>query len=119
MAVEQGKPEPTPPPQPPRTPARPKDSWAIFRHAFDEGADADIACKWTGGRRLEVRTQNVSRLRLDLNKLPPDAPQQGPWILQIDGQGIDITGRRGKVLDLVRSPNGIWSVDKENDPPGT
>lgn len=101
------------PPKPPAPPKRPKDSWVVFRTAFDDAADAAIEAKWTGANRIEVLTYNVSRVTLDLTKLPEGAPQKGPWNLQIDEQGIQITGARGKVLDLVRSEGGVWKVDKK------
>lgn len=101
------------PPKPPAPPKRPKDSWVVFRTAFDDAADAAIESKWTGANRIEVLTHNVSRVTLDLTKLPEGAPQKGPWNLQIDEQGIQITGARGKVLDLVRSKGGVWTVDKK------
>ncbi len=101
------------PPKPPAPPKRPKDSWVVFRTAFDDAADAAIEAKWTGANRIEVLTHNVSRVTLDLTKLPEGAPQKGPWNLQIDKQGIQITGARGKVLDLVRSKGGVWKVDKK------
>ncbi|RIK67886.1 MAG: hypothetical protein DCC65_05290 [Planctomycetota bacterium] len=100
----------------PAEPRRPAPTWGIFREAFEDEADADLTCRWTGEKRLEVISQNVRRFTLDLNKLPPDAPQTGPWILQIDKQGIYITGRRGKVIEMVRSPNGVWSVDTDRMP---
>lgn len=109
-------PQASKPPSPPRQPKRPVDSWIIFRSASDPNADALCNYQWTGGNRLEVVTDNVTRLTLDLTKLPPGAPRRGPWNLQIDQQGIQITGVRGKVLDLVRSPNGIWAVDREKTP---
>ena len=90
--------------------------WAILREPFDPIKPIIFDCKWTGGIRLEINTDNVQRITLDLYELPPDAPQQGPWRLQIDRQGIEITGRRGKVSDVVRSPNGVWSVDRESAP---
>ncbi len=103
-------------PTPRKKPKRPIDSWIIFRTAAD--ADADVICnyQWTGGKRLQVVTQNVTRLTLDLNRLPDGAPRRGPWNLQIDHQGIEITGVRGRVLDLIRSTNGIWSVDPDKPP---
>lgn len=101
------------PPRPPAPPKRPKDSWVVFRTAFDDAADAAIESKWTGANRIEVLTHNVSRVTLDLTKLPDGAPQKGPWNLQIDEQGIQITGARGKVLDLIRSKGGVWKVDKK------
>ncbi len=108
--------DPTPgPPSPPSKPKRPVDGWVIFRSAFDEDTDAEVDSAWTGGNRLEVRTRNVHRVTLDLTRLPAAASQRGPWNLQIDKQGIAITGARGRVLDLVRSQNGDWSVDRDRD----
>lgn len=105
--------------QPPRTPARPLDSWIIFRKAFDQTKDATCHLEWTGGNRLVVTTENIERLTLDLTQLPAGAPEKGPWNLQLDGQGIEITGftpkpgYTGKIRDLVRTPNGVWTVDKK------
>jgi hypothetical protein len=92
-------------------PKRPAPSWVIFREAFEETKDATCRAEWTGENRLEVHTDNIKRLTLDLTRLPPGAPRTGPWNLQLDRQGIQITGQRGKVLDLVRSKNGNWAVD--------
>lgn len=104
----------TPPTHPkPPVPKRPEPSWAIFREAYDEKADVELHTKWSGENRLEIETQNIHRLTLDLTKLPEGAPDSGPWILRIDRQGIQITGARGRILDLVRSPNGDWAVDKD------
>lgn len=111
--------EPPPPPSVTLHPRRPVDTWAIFREAERDELDAACEARWTGGRRLEIKTDNVRRLTLDLTRLPPDAPRQGPWNVQIDGQGVEITGftpkpgYTGKVRDLVRSPNGNWTVDKK------
>lgn len=93
-------------------PRRPTPSWVIFREAFEETEDATCEAEWTGGNRLEVHTENIKRLTLDLGRLPSGAPQRGPWNLQLDSQGIQITGFRGKVLDLVRSKAGNWTVDR-------
>ena len=98
-----------------RMPKRPTPSWVIFREAFEEDKDAACEADWTGENRLEVHTQNIKRLTLDLTKLPAGAPRKGPWNLQLDHQGIQITGLRGKVLDLVRSKNGNWAVAHSRD----
>ena len=98
---------PTKPPEP----KRPPHPWVIVRDAEGESHDGDVKAEWTGGNRLEIRTENVRLLTLDLNKLPEDAPRKGPWTLQIDKQGIEIYGRPGmRVLDRARSRNGDWSV---------
>lgn len=93
-------------------PSRPDATWVIFREAFKPTGDARCDAQWTGDNRLAVTTDNIRRVTVDLNRLPTGAPQRGPWNLQIDGQGIEITGFRGKVLDLVRSGNGEWTVDR-------
>jgi len=121
--------EPAAPPpktEPPKTeppksskPKRPVDSWVIFRAAFEPAEDAACSAKWTGGNRLEVHTENVKRITIDMRLLPEGAPTKGPWNLQIDGQGIEITGFKpkpgytGKIRDLVRSKNGNWTVDRK------
>ena len=112
-----------PPPKPearrPRKPKRPVDSWAIFREAFDPKQDAACTARWTGGNRVEIRTENIQRLTIDLTQLPDGAPTKGPWNLQIDGQGIEMTGFKpkpgytGKIRDLIRSKNGNWTVDRK------
>jgi hypothetical protein len=95
------------------------DSWVIFRDVFEPAEDAACTAVWTGGNRLEVHTENVQRLTIDLTRLPEGAPTKGPWNLQIDGQGIEMTGFRpkpgytGKIRDLIRSQNGNWTVDRK------
>ncbi|MFH1418861.1 MAG: hypothetical protein ABII12_11330 [Planctomycetota bacterium] len=102
----------TAPAPPSRKPKRPKDSWVIFRSAFEEANDVMWDARWTGENRLEVHTDNVQRVTIDMRRLPEGAPTKGPWNLQIDNQGIQITGFRGNVMDIVRSKNGIWTVDR-------
>ncbi len=102
-----------------RKPKRPVASWVIFREAFEPSDDAACTVAWTSGNRLEVHTENIQRLTIDLTRLPEGAPTKGPWNLQIDGQGIEMTGFRpkvgytGKIRDLVRSQNGNWTVDRQ------
>jgi len=97
----------------PYKPKRPVNSWIVFREAYKPLKDATCKADWTGGNRLEVDTENINRITLDLARLPAGAPRRGPWNLQIDGQGIEITGRRGRIMDLVRSRNGRWTVDRK------
>lgn len=95
-----------------RLPKRPDDGWVIFHEAFEPLEDAACSAEWTGDNRLVVETTNIRSLTVDLHKLPSGAPRRGPWNLQIDGQGIEITGYRGKIVDFVRSKNGVWTVDR-------
>ena len=117
--VDPAKPKPRPEARKPRKPKRPVDDWMIFREAFDPGLDATCIAKWTGGNRLEVHTENIKRITIDLAQLPDGAPDKGPWNLQIDGQGIEMTGFKpkpgytGRIRDLIRSKNGIWTVDRK------
>ena len=96
----------------PAVPKRPEPTWAIFREAFDSAADAVCEAKYSGGNRLDVNTDNISHLTLDMTKLPAGAPKHGPWNLQIDGQGIEVSGSRGRYLHLIRGKTGAWDVDR-------
>ena len=101
-----------------RAPKRPVDSWVIFREARDPAADATCDAQWLGGNRFRVETQNIKRLTLDMTRLPDGAPAKGPWIIRIDGRGIELTGFKpkpgytGHKRDLVCSRNGVWTVDR-------
>ena len=102
-----------------RRPERPADTWLIFREAFDERKDATCDVKWVGRNRFEIETRNISRVTADMSRLPDGAPKKGPWILIIDGQGVELTGFRpkagytGRKRDLIRSKNGRWTVDRK------
>lgn len=105
-------PQPKPNPPKPAEPKRPKIDWLVFRSAFNEKGDAHADARWTGGDRFQIKTENINRMTVDLTKLPEGAPPKGPYNFQVDGQGIQLTGFRSKRIDLVRSQNGIWTVDK-------
>jgi len=96
----------------PAVPKRPDSSWALFREAFDPASDALCEATYSGGNRLDVTTENISHITLDLQKLPEGAPTKGPWNLQIDGQGIEVSGSRGRYLHLIRGKAGAWDVDR-------
>lgn len=107
-------------PRPPERPKRPDPTWTVFMEAMDEKADADIVSDWTGGNRLEIKSKNVRKLRIDFRelnrRLPTGAPKRPPWNVQIDGQGIEITGRRGPFVELTRNDAGAWSVTGPRPP---
>jgi hypothetical protein len=106
-------PPPKLPPPKPAEPKRPKIDWVVFRSAFNEKADATCDAQWTGTDRFEIKTENINRITVDLTKLPAGAPPRGPYNFQVDGQGIQLTGFRSRRIDLIRSQNGIWTVDKD------
>lgn len=101
-----------------RAPQRPVDSWVVFREAQDTKADATCDAQWLGGNRFRVKTRNIKRMTFDMTRLPEGAPANGPWIIQVDGRGIELTGFKpkpgytGHKRDLVCSKNGVWTVDK-------
>jgi len=119
-AVPHRSAEPAPPmPRPlKRVPKRPVDSWVIFREARDATADATCDAEWLHGNRFRVKTRNIKRMTLDMTRLPEGAPAKGPWIIHVDGRGIELTGFKpkpgytGHKRDLVCSKNGVWTVDK-------
>jgi len=102
-----------------RPPRRPRNTWVIFREAFERSDDSTCEAAWMGRNQFEIKTQNVKRMTVDMTRLPAGAPGRGPWILQVDGQGIELTGFKpgpgytGHRRDLIRSKNGQWTVDKE------
>lgn len=107
IAKPANEPEPKP-----AVPKRPSSTWALFREAFDPAADAVCEARFAGGNRLDVNTENISHLTLDMTRLPEGAPKRGPWNLQIDGQGIEVSGSRGRYLHLIRAKTGSWDVDR-------
>lgn len=111
-------PKPAPEKPKPAEPRRPDaGGWAVFKEAFNEDADATCVAKVSGGNTLTVNTDNISRLTLDFEKLPENLRRHGPWNLQIDNQGIEVTGARGRYLHLVRGKAGAWDVDRAAYPP--
>lgn len=103
-------------PKEPRKPKRPPLTWTKFMQAYDKDKDADIDSRWTGDKRLEIRTENVQKMLIDFRELPKAVRQPGPWNLQIDGQGIEITGRRGWILEMTRGDNGAWNITGPKPP---
>lgn len=95
----------------PRKPQRVDLKWARFADAFEKESDAIITGEWTGGNRVELKTQNVRRMVIDFRELPGEGKRKGPpWNLQLDGYAIEITGRRGPKIELTHKENGGWDV---------
>ncbi len=103
----------------PRQPKRPENNWVIWREVFKHKDDASFEATWLGDNKFKVKTRNLKRVTMDMTLLPEGAPKNGPWILYMDGQGIEMTGFKpkrgftGHKRDLVRSKNGHWTVDKK------
>lgn len=64
--------------------------------------------------KLDVNTSNASRLVLDLDRLPEGV--RPSLSLQLDQQGIQITGAAGPQVELVRDSAGLWSVIRKPRP---
>ena len=109
----------TQPASAPAEPARPQPDWTIFREAFEDKQNAVCNATWLGDNRFEIDTENIQRLTIDFTELPPGAPEKGPWLVTIDGQTIEFMGFKprpgytGLKRDLVRSPNGVWEIDRK------
>jgi hypothetical protein len=59
---------------------------------------------------LSIDAENVQALRLDLLALPRE--EGGRLVVHIDGQGIEITGKRNQIIYLRRSSIGEWSFGR-------
>lgn len=103
-----------------RLPAKPEDPqrrWLRIEGRFDGERPAQTLGAITRTDRpprIEVTTDNVSRLVLDLNRLP--AGVRPGLVLRIDEQGIQITGAAGSQVELVRDSAGLWSVVRRPKP---
>jgi hypothetical protein len=103
-----------------RVPSRPEDPqrrWLRIEGRFDGERPAEAIGAITRTDqppRIEVTTDNVSHLVLDLNRLP--AGVRPGLVLRIDEQGIQITGAAGEQVELVRDSAGLWSVVRRPKP---
>jgi hypothetical protein len=59
---------------------------------------------------MSIDAENVQALRLDLLALPRE--EGGRLVVHIDGQGIEITGKKNQIIYLRRSSVGEWSFGR-------
>jgi hypothetical protein len=86
------------------------DQPLVILRKFDPQKPARLAATLQSDTLMIIDTENVQALRLDLLALPRQ--QGGRLVLHIDGQGIEITGKKNQIIDLRRSPIGEWSFGK-------
>jgi hypothetical protein len=86
------------------------DQPLVILGKFDPQKPARLTATLESDTLMNIGTQNVQALRLDLLTLPRE--RGGRLVLHIDGQGIEITGKRNQVIDLRRSPVGEWSFGR-------
>lgn len=80
--------------------------------AFErEGGPAHVRGTFPRQNRIEVKTENVRRLQIEVGYLPL---AQGRRIsLHIDEQGIELVRRERRFVTLERRPTGLWIIEPE------
>jgi len=94
-----------------RDPAEPQRGWLVIEEIAKPGGPASAIGTIAGPRKLVVATKNVKALRIELPKA--GMPSDRRVVLQIDSQGIEITGRRGPIARFQRSKQGAWSARRK------
>jgi hypothetical protein len=90
------------------TPEAEQPGWIRIEAFADEKQPATAHGVFPEQNKIRVDTENVAVLSIDIDMLPLKAKTRR--ILQIDGQGIELSQRhRGHVV-LKRSTTGDWSV---------
>lgn len=89
-------------------PNDPQTGWLRIETIEKSGEPASATGTVVKPRKLIITTKNVGRIRIDLPKA--GMPSNKRVLLQIDDQGIEITGRRGPIGYFERSKNGAWSA---------
>jgi hypothetical protein len=92
-------------------PSDPQSGWLTIEEVHKEGKPATAIGTVIGPRKLEVTTENVKSIRINLPKA--GMPTNRRVILRIDHQGIEITGRYGPTARFTSTVNGNWSAARE------
>ena len=90
------------------SPDDPQAGWLHIESFADKGRAARVSGLFPEANKIDVDTDNVSALTLDLSMLPIRPKHR--IILRIDRQGIDISPRHRGKIRLARSPTGQWTV---------
>ncbi len=86
----------------------PAAGWLHIESLANQDRPARIPGQFPEANKMDVDTDNVSALTLDLSMLPIRPRHR--IILRIDKQGIDISPRHRGRIRLERSPTGQWTV---------
>jgi hypothetical protein len=77
---------------------------------IDPKQPARISASLQSDHFLTIETANVSFIQIDLFNLP--RREAGRLVIRIDTQGLEVTGRAGKIVYLQRNAVGNWSFTK-------
>ena len=96
-----------------RKPEDKQPGWLKVLNLANENALATASGVFPEQNRLEVNTDNVRRLQIELGYLP--LAERKRVVLHIDKQGIEITQRDRQFVTLERRPTGQWVVEKPKE----
>lgn len=96
-----------------RKPEDKQPGWLKIMKLTDEHAVAKAQGRFPEHNIIEIQTENVSTIRMELGYLP--LAENKRVILRIDDQGIEITQRDRRFLTLERRSTGRWEVGKASN----
>jgi hypothetical protein len=93
-----------------RKPEDKQPGWLKVLKLEDKHAVAKVRGIFPRQNRMEVQTENVSRLQIELRYLP--LAEDKRVVLEIEGHAREITQRDRPFITLERQPTGEWVVEK-------
>jgi len=97
-----------------RSPEDKQPGWLKILELADDNSPATATGTFPQQNRIYVDTNNAHRIRIHIGHLP--LAQRKRIILQIDGQGVEISRKLGReFLVLQRRPTGVWQVVKPGE----
>lgn len=103
---------PPPPPDPlhPRVkvtkPSDPQEGWMRIESLASGADEASAAGDWVRPNVIEIETDEVTRLTIDLGDLPLKAKRR--IVLRLDRQGFDMASDIGPRVTFERGRAGVW-----------
>jgi len=95
-----------------KNPTEKQPGWLRIEGLLDKSEPATAQGRFPEQNRIYVDTNNVSRIRIHVGHLPLRPKER--VILQIDGQGMVISGSR-RFTTLERLPTGEWVIVKDQN----
>jgi hypothetical protein len=96
-----------------RSPKDKQPGWLKIMELSNEDASAAAMGIFPEQNRINIDTENVRRIRIELGYLPLAEGKR--VVLRIDNQPREIVSRDRKFVTMERRPTGEWSVVPDKD----